>query len=198
MKKYGGNAPRYTSFPMAPHFSASVNEGVYRTWLAGLCADGPASLYLHDPFCHQLCWYCGCNARATQSYRPVAQYLETLIKEFAFVKDAMVERPIIKTVHWGGGTPTILTGGDFLEAMNKLRGSFDLASDAQIAVEIDPSSMTESKAELLACAGVTRASLGVQEFVEHVQSAINRRQSHRIPSLCAFRLRGFRQLPQDR
>ncbi len=177
-QKYGGNAPRYTSFPTAPHFNTSVNEDVYRTWLAGIGADEPTSLYLHVPFCHQLCWYCGCNTRATQSYRPVAQYLEALIKEFALVKDAMAARPIIKTVHWGGGTPTILTGGDFLEAMNKLREAFDLASDAQIAVEIDPRSMTESKAELLACAGVTRASLGVQEFAEHVQSAINRRQSH--------------------
>lgn len=177
-KKYGGNAPRYTSFPTAPHFNESVTEEIYRTWLANITAGERTSVYVHVPYCHQLCWYCGCNTRATQDYRPVAQYLDALVKEIALVEHALTNTPIIQTLHWGGGTPTILSADDFEKAMQQLRSALDLARDVQIAVEIDPRSMTKSMTKILANTGVTRASLGVQEFSEHVQGAINRVQSY--------------------
>lgn len=196
-RKYGAAAPRYTSYPTAPHFNESVNEAVYRRWLAD--TNDPVSLYIHVPYCHQLCWYCGCNTRATQNYRTVERYTQALLNEAALVKRALSKRPLAQRLHWGGGTPTILTDEDFLNAMNKLRESFDFAGDAEIAVEIDPRTMTEGKAETLVRAGLTRASLGVQEFAEHVQEAINRRQPYQqvARSVAALRSAGVQSISFD-
>ncbi len=199
ISKYGGNAPRYTSYPTAPHFDDSVNASAYQNWLGEIRAEDVISLYLHVPYCRQLCWYCGCNTRATQVYGPVSQYMEFLLEEITLIERLIAEKPVVGRLHWGGGTPTILTGGDFLRTMEKLRESFDFAGDAEIAVEIDPRTMTESKAELLATAGVTRASLGVQEFAAHVQEAINRRQSFRqvVRSVGMLRAAGVESISFD-
>ncbi|MFQ5563390.1 MAG: oxygen-independent coproporphyrinogen III oxidase [Parvularculaceae bacterium] len=180
ISKYGGAAPRYTSYPTAPHFHTGVDGEVYRRWLGALCDGEATSVYLHVPYCRQLCWYCGCNTRATQTYHPVADYVKTLQAEIALVDRALTAKPRVTNLHWGGGTPTILSGGDFIDIMRRLRDAFDFAEDADIAIEIDPRTLTESKADMLAEAGVTRASLGVQEFSEHVQAAINRRQSYQL------------------
>lgn len=198
-RKYGGAAPRYTSYPTAPHFHAGVIEDTYRAWLATMNAGESASLYLHVPYCRQLCWYCGCNTRATQTYDPVARYLTALVEEVVLVERAMPKKPIVQRLHWGGGTPTILTGGDFLQVMQKLRNTFDFASNAEIAIEIDPRTLTESKAEILAGAGVTRASLGVQVFAQHVQDAINRRQSYQqvVRSVAMLRVAGVKSISFD-
>lgn len=180
IRKYGGNAPRYTSYPTAPHFNEAISEDSYRAWLGEIQAGDGASLYVHVPYCRQLCWYCGCNTRATQSYSPIAEYVKFLKEEISLTGKAFGGKPIAQRVHWGGGTPTILSGHDMLKIMQQLREGFDFSKNAEIAIEIDPRTLTESKTVLLAESGITRASLGVQEFSSRVQDAINRRQSYAL------------------
>src|SRR5690242_13356546 len=83
--RYGGNVPRYTSYPTAPHFHKGIGETEYRGWLAAIDRDKPVSLYLHIPFCSQLCWYCGCNTRVVNSPKPVGAYVDALLHEIALV-----------------------------------------------------------------------------------------------------------------
>ena len=95
VEKYSAPAPRYTSFPTAPHFHAGIGAAVYRDWLSQLPPESAVSLYLHIPFCESLCWFCGCHTRATRSYAPVASYLRTLQEEIALVGAALPQvRPL--------------------------------------------------------------------------------------------------------
>ncbi len=168
--------PRYTSYPTVPHFSASVDEACYRAWLAALDPAEPVSLYLHLPFCRELCWYCGCNMKLASRYEPVARYLETLLKEIDLLADALPARLQVSHLHWGGGTPTALEPDDLTRAMERLRDRFDFLPEAELAIESDPRTLTPAMAARIGALGFTRASFGVQEFDPAVQRAINRIQ----------------------
>ncbi len=173
-------APRYTSYPTAPHFGAGGDGALYRAWLAALPADMPLSLYLHVPFCHQLCWYCGCHTAVANGYHRIAAYVALLRREIALLGEALGpkengRRPVTG-LHWGGGTPSILSGEDFTAVMGQLGEVFDFQPGAELAIEIDPRHLTAEKAAALAAAGINRASLGVQDVNPHVQQAINRVQ----------------------
>ena len=175
--KYDRRVPRYTSYPTAPHFDAAVGAREYRRWLERLDPAIALSLYIHVPFCSSLCWFCGCQTTVVKSYRPVAAYLDLLAAEIDMVADVLRPHRRVAHVHWGGGTPTILKGSDLLAVMARLRRRFDLAADAEVAVEVDPRSFDPGLAAALAAAGVDRASLGIQDFAPKVQQAVNRRQS---------------------
>lgn len=168
--------PRYTSYPTAPHFSKNVGEAEVRAWLNGIPGDARLSLYLHIPFCHKMCWYCGCNMRVVARYEPIAAYVGRLVEEIQRVAAALPERLTVSHIHWGGGTPTTLRPEDFARIDDVLRSHFDIAPDAEIAVEIDPRTLPEDTVKTLAGLGCNRASLGVQEFDVSVQQAINRVQ----------------------
>jgi len=168
--------PRYTSYPTAAEFNASVDAQTYRRWLAAMPAGAPVSIYLHVPFCAELCLYCGCNTTVVRSYAPVAAYAELLQAEIAMV-GALLDRPRATQIHWGGGSPTMLQPRDFHRIMATLRAHFAVAADAESAIEIDPRTMTRDRVAAIKEAGITRASLGVQDFEEQVQRAIRRRQS---------------------
>jgi oxygen-independent coproporphyrinogen-3 oxidase len=168
--------PRYTSYPTAAEFNASVDAQTYRRWLAAVPAGAPVSIYLHVPFCAGLCLYCGCNTTVVRSYAPVAAYAALLRAEIAMV-GARLDRPQATQIHWGGGSPTLLQAGDLQRIMAALRTHFVVPADAEIAIEIDPRTMTREQVAAIKEAGVTRASLGVQDFEERVQRAIGRRQS---------------------
>ncbi|MGE0649037.1 MAG: oxygen-independent coproporphyrinogen III oxidase [Gammaproteobacteria bacterium] len=183
--------PRYTSYPTAPHFHAGVGATQYRDWLAAFDPVEPLSLYLHVPFCQELCWYCGCHTKIVARYEPVTTYARTLVREIALVGRLLPGRGRVVHLHWGGGTPTMLTADDFSWLMEQLHISFDVAPDAEIAVEIDPRRLDETKARALAAAGVTRASLGVQSFDPRVQRAVNRWQPYRVTTAAVERLRGL-------
>ena len=169
-------APRYTSYPTAPHFQTGFAEATYRAWLAELDTDQPISLYLHVPFCRRMCWYCGCSMKLVRRYGPVADYVDTLAAEIDLLADALPDRMTVGHIHWGGGTPTVLSPDDLCRAMSMLRRRFLLRSDAEIAVEIDPRTLTDTMVAMLGDLGFSRASLGVQEFDPTVQKAINREQ----------------------
>ncbi|MGY4318623.1 oxygen-independent coproporphyrinogen III oxidase [Bradyrhizobium sp. JR3.5] len=169
--------PRYTSYPTAPHFSAEVGEADYRTWLRSVPTRRPASIYLHVPFCRSMCWYCGCHTSISKRDEPVAIYAAGLRTETHLVAEAVGQRLPVSHIHFGGGTPTIMTPETFADLVSALRYSFFVQPDAEIAVEIDPRTLTEPMAEALGYSGVNRASLGVQSFDPVVQHAINRSQS---------------------
>jgi oxygen-independent coproporphyrinogen-3 oxidase len=168
--------PRYTSYPTAPHFTAAVSNRTYDEWLAGL-EGAPASLYLHIPFCRSMCWYCGCHTTVARRDAPILDYLGVLRREIELVADRLTRPLAVQQIHFGGGTPTILEPGDFADLVRLLRGRFDVEADAEIAVEIDPRTLTSGMIAAFGEVGVTRTSLGVQSFDPVVQQAINRRQS---------------------
>ena len=109
LEKYAEiNVPRYTSYPTAPHFSTPFPAATYREWLTRLDPREPISLYVHVPFCKQMCWYCGCNMKLAARYSPVATYVRHLLEEIDLIADALPGPMPVSHLHFGGGTPTVL------------------------------------------------------------------------------------------
>lgn len=187
--KYAARAPRYTSYPTAPHFGGEVDAESYRAWLTTVPDGSQLSLYVHVPFCASLCWYCGCQATVVNSAEPVAAYLAALRGEVKLVVDALGPGRPVTHLHWGGGTPTMLAGPDFVALSNDMRTRFAFDEAAEIAVEIDPRTMTRQLAVALAEAGVNRVSLGIQDFDPAVQAAVNRVQPYDVVAAAADQLR---------
>ncbi len=164
------SVPRYTSYPTAPHFSDAVGPETASAWLGGLPVETRLSLYLHVPYCRELCNYCGCHTRATRQAGPLDGYAETLLREIDLVAKATPARTVIHA-HWGGGTPSMLGGARLLSLTDALRSRFAFAPDAEVSIELDPRYVDAELVEALAACGVTRVSLGVQDFNPHVQKA---------------------------
>jgi oxygen-independent coproporphyrinogen-3 oxidase len=175
-RRYDGRVPRYTSYPTAPHFQAVGGEERYRDWLASIPVTASLSLYLHIPFCRVMCWYCGCHTRVAKDDVPVASYVAALRREIDLVAAALGPRAEVRHIHWGGGTPTLLAPATFRAIASDLASRFDIAADAEHAVEADPRTLSEAMVDGLAAAGVTRVSLGVQTLSESIQRKINRIQ----------------------
>ena len=167
--------PRYTSYPTAPNFSAAVDANVYRSWLAGLPGEATLSLYLHVPFCRELCHYCGCHTKATLRDEPIEAYAQRLVEEIALVADHAGRRKVTH-IHWGGGTPSILDDYLLKFITNELTHRFNLSAVREHAIELDPRYVTRPLLQALREIGVNRASLGVQDFSAHVQQAAGRIQ----------------------
>jgi len=182
-------SPRYTSYPTAPHFHAGITEQVYGDWLDHLTAATPISLYLHVPYCKSLCWYCGCNTRATKSSGPIETYVEYLLTELALVADHLPQGVQVSHLALGGGTPAILTPRQMDVLMETVRDHFSFSADAELAIEIDPRHFTKDDAQALGRNGFTRASTGVQSFDPAVQRAINRIQPYELVEAAFNRLR---------
>lgn len=175
--RLGENVPRYTSYPTAPHFHPGVDATAYRGWLEALGNGDEISLYLHIPYCDRLCWFCACHTKQTRHYEPVTTYLRSLHAEIATVARIVAGKAGVRAVHLGGGSPTMLKPEDMVALGAALRASFDFLPDARISVEIEPNDMDDGRLDALAEIGMTRASLGVQDFDPKVQKAINREQS---------------------
>lgn len=190
LDRYGGPVPRYTSYPTAPHFHDGVGAGAYRDLLAAVPDGERLSLYLHVPFCAEMCWYCGCHTKVVRRYGPIADYVRLLEREVEMVADAIPGRPAVAQIHWGGGTPSMLSDADFAGLMALIARRFSMAPDAEVAVEIDPRTLTKEMARALGAAGVNRASLGVQDFNISVQLAINRIQPYDMTARAVDWLRG--------
>lgn len=178
LARYGQPVPRYTSYPTAPHFSPAVDGATYAAWLAAVPRDAAVSVYLHVPFCAELCLYCGCQTAVARSRGPVKAYAERLVDEIRMVARQLPGRLALSHLHFGGGTPTMLADEDFAAIMGALREAFAFAPDAEVAIEIDPRTMDAAKVAVLAREGFNRASLGVQDFNPAVQAAIGRHQSY--------------------
>jgi oxygen-independent coproporphyrinogen-3 oxidase len=182
------SAPRYTSYPTAPHFSPGVGGAVLKGWLADLPPDTPLGLYLHIAYCREICWYCGCNTFAARRDETLDAYLDTLMREIELVASTL-RSDRVETIRWGGGTPNILSPDRFERLFRHLEFWFDLDGLREHAIELDPRTLTQAQAELYAALGVTRASLGVQDFNAKVQHAIGRVQPVETVAEAVARLR---------
>lgn len=167
--------PRYTSYPTAPHFGTAIGPSTYAAWLEEISITDTLSFYLHVPFCKSLCLYCGCNTKAVRRIEPVEAYLERLTREIDLVAERTGRRNILH-LHWGGGTPSILGPERLCKLVDHLDARFDLSAMGEHAIELDPRYVTPALVHGLAEIGVTRASLGVQEFSADVQQVIGRVQ----------------------
>ena len=189
MASYERRLPRYTSYPTAPQFHARVGAERYRGWLGTIDPAAPVSLYLHVPFCGVMCWYCGCHTTVAKSYTPIGRYSELLAREIELVAAAIPGRLKVGHIHWGGGTPNMLAPDDMLRLFATLRERFDVLPGPEIAVELDPRTLDREKVRALGEAGVTRASIGVQDLNPRVQAAINRCQPYAMTAEAVALLR---------
>jgi oxygen-independent coproporphyrinogen-3 oxidase len=196
---FDAKVPRYTSYPTAPHFSDDVGADVYVDWIAKIKPGSSISLYVHVPFCRNLCWFCACRTQGTQSDAPVAIYLKTLLAELALLATHLPEGVKLSRLHWGGGTPTLLSPTMMAELAGAIADVAPFAQDAEFSVEIDPNEIDESRLDALASAGMTRASIGVQDFDPEIQQAIGRIQSFEVTrdAVDMIRARGIASLNAD-
>jgi oxygen-independent coproporphyrinogen-3 oxidase len=178
LRRYAAPAPRYTSYPTAPHFHVGVGAADYGAWLAQESGLEPLSLYLHVPFCDRLCWYCGCHTKQVRRYDPVGAYVDALEAEIALVAQHLPVRRSVETIHLGGGSPTILSVPDLVRLRAALERHFNILPSCEVSVEIDPGYVDAVKLAAWRDFGMTRASVGVQDFDPAVQKAINRPQTY--------------------
>ena len=172
------SVPRYTSYPTAPQFHDGVAASQFGKWLAGLETDQPVSLYVHIPFCERLCWFCACRTQGVKTLAPVEAYLDTVLAEIAMFKATRPEGLKLARLHLGGGSPTIMSPEMIPKLIAAIRDAIDFDDGYEFSVEIDPTACNPEKIAAFAKAGMNRASIGVQDFNEKVQTAIGRPQGY--------------------
>lgn len=167
--------PRYTSYPTAAEFGGTVGHDDMAAALDAVGRVTPVSLYLHIPYCHAICWYCGCNTGAANRTARLDAYLARLHDEIALVAARLARRGKVKRIAFGGGSPNAVSPKAFVALVDHVVAAFDV-SDAVLSVELDPRGFDAGWATAVADSGVTRASLGVQTFDPALQAVIGRVQ----------------------
>jgi oxygen-independent coproporphyrinogen-3 oxidase len=163
------------------------------------CPGSRVSLYLHVPFCRRLCWFCACRTQGTQSDAPVQAYLETLKAELALLGRHLPAGVTLSRLHWGGGTPTLLSPAMMTDLAQAIFTVAPLGTNAEFSVEIDPNEIDAPRLDALAAAGMNRASIGVQDFDDDIQKVIGRIQSFDVTrdAIEMIRSRGIASLNAD-
>ena len=174
---FDARAPRYTSYPPANHFNGNVSPETTAQWLQAVPSGERVSLYLHIPYCRRLCWFCACRTQGTSTDRPLVPYWKLLKKELALIDAHLPKDVLISQIHLGGGTPTLLPPDLILELGEAVNAFRPMADDLQFSVEIDPTEVDQARIDALVKIGMTRASIGVQDFDPAVQDAIGRQQT---------------------
>ncbi len=189
IRRYDINGPRYTSYPTADRFIEAFDGKAYQFWLerrdiggvgrgiGNAQGGGPVSLYFHIPFCNTICYYCACNKIITKDHGRSAKYLKYMAKEVALQSAALDGSHDAIQLHWGGGTPTFLSHDEMRQLMAVTRDNFRLMPGGEFSIEVDPRKVDDATVVLLGELGFNRMSIGVQDFDERVQQAINRIQS---------------------
>lgn len=194
-------APRYTSYPTVPAWSDAFGPDDHARALeeAGAAAGEPLSLYVHIPFCRELCSYCGCNVVITRDPGRVARYLDALTAELEMTAARLGRRRTLTRIHFGGGTPTFLDEKQLARLWSDITSRFVVAPDAEVAIEIDPVVTRPEQLALLGGFGFNRISMGVQDFDATVQHAVNRVQSveETAAAIAQARRVGFRSVNLD-
>lgn len=196
---FDAKVPRYTSYPTAPHFSNAVAPADFVSWIEAIPEDSAVSLYLHVPFCRRLCWFCACRTQGTTTLSPVAAYVETLKSELDLLGRHLPRGVTLSRLHWGGGTPTLLSPDMMRGLIDKVRSVAAFAEKSEFSVEIDPNEIDEARLDALAAGGMNRASIGVQDFDERIQQTIGRPQGFDITRRAVemIRARGVASLNAD-
>ena len=192
LARYGlfdAQVPRYTSYPTAPHFGGAVGPAEFRHWIRAIPEGSQISLYVHVPFCRRLCWFCACRTQGTTSDAPVNAYVETLKAELALLRDLLPRGVSLARLHWGGGTPTLLSPDRMAALAEAIFAVAPMARDGEFSVEIDPNEIDDPRLDALARAGMNRASIGVQDFDPLIQKTIGREQSYALTRSVADRIR---------
>lgn len=174
---FDAKVPRYTSYPTSPHFKNDVKPGDFSRWIEAIPENSDISLYLHVPFCRRLCWFCACRTQGTASGEPVAAYVETLKEELKLLKRHLPRGVHLSRLHWGGGTPTLLSPDHMRDLAASVRAVADFAENYEFSVEIDPNEIDAARLDALFESGMNRASIGVQDFDPEIQKTIGREQS---------------------
>ena len=189
LAKYPAPVPRYTSYPTAPHFTDGLGQQLMGEALGSIEPDERISVYVHVPFCDRMCWFCGCHTKQTHQYAPVAAYMASLKAELALLKGRLSFRPLIGHLHFGGGSPSMVSNDDWTSFRAALDEVFRIDAESEISVEVDPNDLNDDTLRGLTALGLTRASIGVQDFDDRVQAAINRPQSFQDTRHVVERLR---------
>ena len=203
IKRFDVNGPRYTSYPTADRFVETFSADSCQHSLGQRAAGSerqPLSLYFHIPFCSTICYYCACNKIITKDHGRSAKYLKYLDKELALQSSFLAPGDnTVAQLHWGGGTPTFLAHDEMRQLMAATRRYFRLQDDGEYSIEVDPRKVDRATVELLGELGFNRMSVGVQDFDESVQRAINRVQSEAetFAVIDAARANGFRSISID-
>ena len=199
IKKYGRPVPRYTSYPTAPHFSEMSTTPPIVTGCRNLATITACRFMSTFRFATVSAGSVACHTKHTRKYQPVADYLDVLKKEIAEIGSQVGGRPEFNRLHWGGGSPTILEEADILALADCIKSNFAASDEFEFSVEIDPRELSNGQMDALARAGMTRASIGVQDFNSHVQQHINRIQTFEETLLVVrgLRERGVQSLNLD-
>ncbi|MCL1561915.1 oxygen-independent coproporphyrinogen III oxidase [Parasaccharibacter sp. TMW 2.1886] len=187
--RYGGNLPRYTSYPTAVSFSDAIGPQEVADWLKALPPEQSVSLYFHVPFCDELCRFCACNTAVMRQEEARAAYGDTLLEEMHRIVALVGQGRVVRHLHFGGGTPTTLPETALRNVMSAVREQFRLADDAEIAMEMDPRHVPEGMLPLLAELGFNRISFGVQDLDRIVQETCGRVQSYEQTLACVEQAR---------
>ncbi len=183
VKKYDRPGPRYTSYPTAPHFTEDFNrEDFFEAIKEANFRENKndLSLYFHLPYCDTLCYFCGCNMIVSNNRSRIGTYVDYIEKEVGLLKEYLDEERKVSQLHWGGGTPTHLKPNEIRELGSVIHKHFDFRNNAEVSCEIDPRGMDEEHIIALKESGFNRVSMGVQDFDEKVQIAVNRVQPESI------------------
>ncbi|MEZ8039810.1 oxygen-independent coproporphyrinogen III oxidase [Vibrio atlanticus] len=174
LNKYNYSGPRYTSYPTALEFHEAFTVADY-DMACTQYPERPLSLYVHIPFCHKLCYYCGCNKVITRHSHKADEYLDVIEHEIRQRASLLNGRKVTQ-LHFGGGTPTFLTKTQITRLMGILREEFNFTADAEISIEVDPREIELDVLDHLRNEGFNRLSIGVQDFNKEVQKLVNREQ----------------------
>lgn len=180
IKRYNQSGPRYTSYPTAVQFDETFGEAEYKEAVArSNQTDKGLSLYFHIPFCDTICFFCACNKVWTRDRKKTTPYLERLYQEIAMQGALFDKNRKVDQLHWGGGTPTFINMDEMRTLMGHTREHFNLHDDdtGEYSIEIDPREANRESVKCLRELGFNRMSLGVQDFDEKVQKAVNRIQT---------------------
>jgi len=196
---FDARVPRYTSYPTAPHFAGGVDGQRFEGWVRSIPEGGQVSLYLHVPFCRRLCWFCACRTQGTSTNDPVRAYLEVLKAEIAMLGKVLPEGVTLSRMHWGGGTPTLMDPDMMAELAAAVAEVVPMSDGAEFSVEVDPNEIDGPRLDVLAQAGMNRASIGVQDFDPEIQKVIGRDQSYELTAEAVemIRARGIHSLNAD-
>jgi len=202
IRRFDVNGPRYTSYPTADRFVEAFDSEAAKLWLGKRNIGGisrPLSLYFHIPFCNTICYYCACNKIITKDHGRSAKYLKYLAKEIALQSEYLDGNREVIQLHWGGGTPTFLSHDEMRQLMDATRKHFKLLDGGEYSIEVDPRKVDTATVALLGELGFNRMSVGVQDFDERVQQAVNRIQSEEETAnvINAARANGFKSISVD-
>lgn len=180
LTKYDVAVPRYTSYPTVPAWQFASLEGdawplaVKRAYSQ---EGNELCIYIHLPFCEELCTYCACNKRITKNHSVETPYLESVLREWSIYRAMFQDTPVIREIHLGGGTPTFFSPAHLQELIRGITQDAIIAQDHAFSVEVHPNYTTEAHLKALHEVGFNRISLGVQDFDPVVQFIINRPQT---------------------